>query len=352
MDGIDCSFIKTDGKYFVSIIRENSYQYSQNYRNKLKKIIKFLNINKCFKKKYIKDYEVIVTNKFIQIIKKFIKESSIEYTSIDYISVSGQTVFHDPKNKKTIQLGSCKKIQNKLKLKIVGNFRDNDIKNGGQGAPIGAMYHKFILKKFSSSSAIINLGGISNISFVNKNELIAFDVGPGNTLIDDLMLYFYKKTYDKYGEIAFKGKLNKKLINIFKNDSFFKLKYPKSLDREYFRNYFKQLKKIKIEDSIHTASMMTVKGILLGLKILNKKTKTIILTGGGRKNLFILNFLKKELEKKGNKIILIDKLNFDGDLLEAQAFAYLAIRSVRNLPISYPTTTGVKKPTLGGIIYK
>ena len=107
-----------------------------------------------------------------------------------------------------------------------------------------------------------------------------------------------------------------------------------------------------MEDAICTASMMTIEGILLGLQILNKKIKTIILSGGGRKNLFILENLKKAIKSKVIKIILIDELNFNGDLLEAQAFAYLAIRTVRKLPLSLPTTTGVKKPTLGGVIFK
>ena len=203
IDGLDCSFMTTDGENLVSIKFEKTYKYSQNYRSKLKKIINNLNKKKLIKiNQYVKNQEGIVTNKFIQIIKKFIKEYNIKYSSIDYIGISGQTVFHDPKNKKTIQLGSCKKIQKKLKLKIVGNYRENDIKNGGQGAPIGAFYHKYILKKFSSSSVIINLGGIANISYANKEKLIAFDVGPSNLLIDDLMMYFYKKSYDKYGKIA------------------------------------------------------------------------------------------------------------------------------------------------------
>ena len=353
MDGIDCSYIKTDGKNFVSIINENSYKYSKNYRYKLKKIIKFFNDNKLLRnKKYIKKHEIIITKKFIQIIRKFIKEYNIEFKSIDYIGLSGQTVFHNPKNKKTIQLGSCKEIQKKLNIKLVGNFRENDIKNGGQGAPIGAFYHQYILRKFSSSSAIINLGGIANISYVDKKQLIAFDVGPSNALIDDLMIFFYKKFYDKDGKIAFKGEKNKKLIDIYKKDSFFKLQYPKSLDREYFKKYFDQLKKIKNEDAISTAAIMSVEAILLGIKILNKNLKKIILTGGGRKNLFIFMSLKKALKLKTKKITLIDELNINGDLLESQAFAYLAIRCVRNLPLSLPTTTGVKKPTLGGIIYK
>ena len=107
-----------------------------------------------------------------------------------------------------------------------------------------------------------------------------------------------------------------------------------------------------MQDAIRTASMMTVEGILLGIKILNNKFNTVILTGGGRKNIFILKSIKKALKSKTKKTILIDELNFNGDLLEAQAFGYLAVRSLKKLPLSLPTTTGVKKPTLGGIIYK
>ena len=353
MDGIDCSYVRTDGVNFVSIINENSYKYSYNYRNKLKKIIKYFNNIKSSKEKQdIKKFENIVTNKFIQIIKKFIKDYNIKHSSIDYIGVSGQTVLHVPKYKKTIQLGLCKKIQKKLQIKIVGNFRENDIKKGGQGAPIGAFYHQYILNNYSSAAAIINLGGIANICYSDKKKLIAFDLGPANVLIDDLMHYFYNKNYDKNGNKAFKGNLDKKLIDFYKKDIFFKLNYPKSLDREYFKKYFNHLKKLKNINSIHTASMMTIISINLGLKLIKKKIKELIITGGGRKNLFLIKTLKKQFKNKGINIVLIDNLNFNGDLLEAQAFAYLTVRCVRKLPLSLPTTTGVKKPTLGGVLYK
>jgi len=353
IDGMDCSFVTTDGENLVSIKFEKTYKYSNNYRNKIKKIIKYLN-NKKLKKtnKYVRDNEKFVTNKFIQIIKKFTKEYNIKYSSIDYIGISGQTVFHYPKYKKSIQLGSCKEINKKLKLKIVGNFRENDIKNGGQGAPIAVFYHNYILKNFLPSAIIINLGGIANISGIDNKKLIAFDVGPANVIIDDLMYHFYKQNYDKDGQIAFKGKINQRIINIYKNEKFFKLQYPKSLDREYFKKYSNLLKKIKMKDAICTASIMTIEGILLGIKILNINFKSLILTGGGRNNLFIVKKLKKIFKSKRKQIILVDELNFNGDFLEAQAFAYLAIRCVRNLPLSIPTTTGVKKPISGGLIYQ
>ena len=335
IDGLDCSFMKTDGENLVSIKFEKTYKYSQNYRNKLKKIIKYLNKKKLIKiNQYTKNQEGIVTNKFIQIIKKFIKEYDIKYSSIDYIGISGQTVFHDPKNKKTIQLGSCKKIQKKLKLKIA------------------AFYHNYILKNFLPSAIILNLGGIANISVIYREKLIAFDVGTANVLIDDLMYHFYKKNYDKDGKIAFKGKINQQIIDKYKNDSFFKLQYPKSLDKEYFKKYLNLLKKIKMEDAICTASMMTVEGILLGIKILNINFKSLILTGGGRNNLFIVKNLNKIFKSKRKKIILVDEFNLNGDFLEAQAFAYLTVRCVRKLPLSLPTTTGVKKPISGGLIYQ
>ena len=353
MDGLDCSYLNTDGENSVKIICEKTYKYSTNYKNKLKKIIRYINKNKSLNKtKYIIEREHIITNKFIQIIKKFIKDYKIKYTSLDYIGLSGQTILHDPNNKITIQLGSCRKIQQTLKIKTVGNFRENDIKYGGQGAPIGAFYHKYILKKFSSSAVIINIGGIANICHFDKKILTAFDVGPGNVLIDDLMNFFYKKEYDNFGYLASNGKINKKIIDIYKNDKFFKLSYPKSLDREYFKKYFQKLKKINKNDALHTASIMTVNGIFLGIKLLNKEIKTLILTGGGRKNLFVANSLKKIFKTKKIKIILIDKLNYDGDLLEAQTFGYLAIRCVHKLPLSLPTTTNVKKPISGGKIYK
>jgi len=348
MDGIDCSYVETNGQDFIRIKNEKSYSYSNNYIKKLKKIIKDLNYSKKSNyKDYININETFITKKFIQIIKKFINEFEIKNSKIDYISLSGQTVFHNPKIKKTIQLGNCREIQKKLKIKIIGNLRNNDIKNGGQGAPIGAFYHKYILKNFSKSTAIINLGGIANISFLKNNKIIAFDLGPGNCLINDLMLYFYKKNYDKDGRFAKFGKKNIKILNAYINDDFFKLSYPKSLDREYFSKYFNLLKKIKNSDSIKTASLMTVECIFITIKkIINRKIKTIILTGGGRKNLFIF----KNLEKK-YKVINIDDLNYNGDFLESQAFAYIGVRSVLNLPLSIPSTTGVKKPTTGGEIF-
>ena len=348
MDGLDCSYIKTDGMQCVSIISEKTYDYSKTYRNNLRKII---NLYKKNKKRKILKYDNYITNKILRILKKFIKEHKIKKEEIDFIGLSGQTIYHSPKEKLSIQLGSPKIMNKKLNIKIVGNFRNNDIKNNGQGAPIGAFYHKYIINKYSRGSAILNIGGISNITFLKNNKIYAFDVGPGNCLIDDLMNYHYKKNFDKNGKIAKNGKTDKKILNSFKKDVYFNINYPKSLDRNYYTNYFKNLKKINKKNSLNTATMMTIKAIDIALNQININFNALIITGGGRKNTFLIENIKKLLNKKNIKTKLIDDFNFNGDMLESQAFGYLAIRSYLRLPISLPTTTGVKKPLTGGDVY-
>ena len=174
-------------------------------------------------------------------------------------------------------------------------------------------------------------------------------MGPANVLIDDLTKFFYKKNFDKDGYFAKKGNLLKNILEEFNNDLYFKKHFPKSLDREDFNYYYKKLKKYKANDAIHTASIMSVHSILNGLDLLKEKIDIIILTGGGRKNLFIYENIKKELKSKKIKIKNIDNYGLNGDMLEAQMFGYLAVRSINKLPLSMPTTTGVKKPSTGGL---
>ena len=350
MDGLDFSFIETDGEKNISIICEKSYYYSNQYKYKLKRIINLYNSNK--KKINKSKNQKFVTVTFIRLINKFINEYRINKKNIDFIGLSGQTIYHDPKKKESVQYGSCKDIQKKIKINVIGDFRKNDLKYGGQGAPIGAFYHKYIIEKFEKNAAIINIGGISNITFIKNNKLYAFDIGPGNALIDDLVFYFYKKNFDLEGKIALSGKTNKKLINEILKDDFYNLKYPKSLDRQYFNKYFHNLTKIDKKDSINTASMLTILSIINTIKTTKKKFKKIILTGGGRKNLFIYNYLKSRLIKQKIQLSVIDKYGINGDMVESQMFGYLAARSFKKLPLSTPTTTGVKKSISGGILYK
>ncbi len=348
MDGIDISLIQTNGTNYVRFINEKSYDYSLTLQNKIKKIIADKPMNNKKKIKYFKQNENFINQVYILFIRKFLNEFKINKDSIDFISLSGQTVYHNPLKQISIQLGSGKVIADNFKIKTISNFRDNDIKNKGQGAPIGSYYHKYILNKYDNKSIIVNLGGIANFTLINKRIVISSDIGPANCIIDDLTNYFFNKKFDKNGILASKGNINKKILNLFKNDIFFNQNIPKSLDRNYFDKYKNRLKKINKYDALFTATYMTLVGFQKFLNFNKMEFNNIILTGGGRKNTYLLKILKNNINKK---ITLIDNLKINGDLVEAQMFAYIAVRSIKKLTISSKYTTGASKNISGGKIY-
>ena len=351
MDGVDLSLIKTNGEDKTHIIFEKNYTYSEVYKKKLKDIIRNLPNYKSNQMIYAKNNEGFITNKFLHYLRLFMKNPKIALYKIDLIGLSGQTIFHNPDKKYSIQLGSGKSIYKEMKIPVITNFRQKDLMKGGQGAPIGSFYHKSILEKINKNGCIINLGGIANITYIGHNKkLISYDLGPANALIDDLSKYFYKKNFDKDGKIAAKGKLIKSILKKFRDDIYFKKKYPKSLDRNYFKKNFQELIMNKSKDAIHTASMMTVDCLITTLNTL-KKIELVILSGGGRKNLFLKENIKKKLRYKKMRIIDIDDYGYNGDLLEAQMFGYLAVRSLKKLIISTPSTTGINESSTGGVKY-
>ena len=190
MDGIDLSLIKTDGLNYTKIILEKEYSYSHSYKKKLKKLINELPVSKKNQILYAHNNEDFITYEFLKYIKRFINMIDQNLYKIDLIGLSGQTIFHNPNKRYSIQLGSSKEIYRKIEIPIISNFRQKDLLNGGQGAPIGSFYHKSILDKIGKKACIINLGGISNITFTDKKNLISYDMGPANALIDDLTNHF------------------------------------------------------------------------------------------------------------------------------------------------------------------
>ena len=347
MDGIDISYCFTDGLNKIKILNEKSYSYPKSTQNFIKKI-KLNNINN---KKITYKYDENITAIIINYLKIFLKEFNISKKKIDFISLSGQTILHLPKKKFTLQLGNPTIISKFFELNVVSNFRINDILNGGQGAPIGSYYHKLLIKKINPKSAIVNLGGVANFSLINKNKLISSDIGPANAITDDLMFYFFNRKFDRNGILASKGTEDIKIIEIYKKNSFFKKKFQKSLDRNNFYYLFTKLKKLNPHNALKTSNNFTIHSIikLIDHKIC-KNINEFILTGGGRKNKYLLNSLRNL--RKDKKFSIIDDYKFNGDLLEAQMFAYIGVRSIKKLILSSKSTTGVKKSISGGKLYK
>ena len=271
----------------------------------------------------------------------------------DLIGFHGQTIYHNPKKKISIQLGDPKKLAKLLNKDVIFNFRTDDISSGGQGAPLAPIYHKFIIEelKLELPSCIINIGGVSNLTYWDGNELIGFDTGPGNALMDDYMLNKFNTNFDKNGELASTGTPIKFQIEQFLQHSFFKTNPPKSIDRNEFSFQYDELIKnnFSVNDIMATLAEFTVETIATSLKLLPKQIKSTIITGGGSRNSHLMNRLKDKLKLK---IYNEKQLGINFDYIEAELIAFLSARSIYNLPITFPSTTGVLNPLSGGKLFK
>ena len=364
MDGVDVSLIRSDGlDQFVNILDEY-YEYDASLHDQLvdlRNVIFNINDLKKYSQKLIElEREITLFH------SKIVNEVSLKYKDeINFVGFHGQTIFHNPEMKISRQLGDGELMSQLIKKNVFYDFRQEDLKNNGQGAPLTPVFHNLLSKKISEKHQIefpicfINIGGISNITkILKKNErseenLEAFDSGPGNCMIDEWIRKNSKYKFDQNGSIAKAGKINQLTLNQaidnFKIDS-----YEKSLDIKDFDISF--LRGLSLEDGCATITNFTAYLIAKGIKYSNgsnDKPIKYLICGGGRKNNFLIQNIKDYLVSKTNiSIDLIDEYNFNGDYIESQAFGYLAIRSFLNLPISYPKTTGCKIPSTGGKLVK
>ena len=346
-DGVDISLIRTDGLDYFEPLSSISIFYNNDLRKKIVSFSKsFHDKNSHFN---IILLEELITNKYIEGILKLIKKVKIKLMDIDVISVHGQTIYHDPENSISLQLINSKKISNYFKIKVVSNFRQKDIINGGEGAPLVPIFHAVLKKYLDIKGPImfINIGGISNITYISSSGcLTAFDTGPGMCLLDDYVSRNTTHEFDLNGNFSKKGIINHKILNKNLSDKFFNKKYPKSLDRNYFS--IKSYRDLSLYDACATISMFTTISIFQAITNLDKHCESIYLMGGGSRNLFILENLSDLLNAK---VLSINNLKLSDNYIESQAFAYLGVRCLKKLPISYPKTTGVRKAMIGGEVF-
>ena len=353
-DGIDASIIQSDGEEELNIIDNCYVPFNSKLKSEIRglkeKIEKQsdldLNLN------HIVNLEQKITVLHSEAVEQIIKKGKVKKSEIDIIGFHGQTIYHNSKQCISKQLANGELLCELTKINVVFKFRDNDIKNGGQGAPLVPIFHHLIQKKKKIQLPVmfVNLGGISNITYIDsQNQIKSFDCGPGNFLIDKLL---QKKTnnkieFDINGVTAFKGSVNEVILESYLSDPFFELKPPKTLDVNDFS--LSLIRGLDLENSVTTLSELTVRAISNSLNILTDKPKKIILCGGGRKNKYFFQRLK-DLCKIN--ILNIDEFKINGDFIESQAFGYLAIRSITNKPLTFPDTTGVTKASTGGVLIK
>ena len=243
---------------------------------------------------------------------------------------------------RTWQIGDSQMLSNETGISIVGNLRENDIAHGGEGAPLVPIFQQALCKDLPKPVAIVNIGGVANITWMDGQQLLAFDTGPGNALIDQWVQKHVNQDYDAGGKFAFQGTIDNTLLTLWLQHPYFNVKPPKSLDRLDFTFSPEEL---NLEDGAATLAAFTAECIMKGL---TQKPKVLYVAGGGRHNQFLMQYLQ---EKLSCPVRPIDDLGWSSDFLEAQAFAYLAKRSVDKLPITFPSTTGTPIPLTGGVLY-
>ena len=351
-DGVDASLIKTNGLDEYEVLTDKYFEYdSIIYRNihTLKEKIHKISHLEEFDNE-LNDLERRITIFHAEVIKELKIDDEI------IVGFHGQTIYHNFKEKISRQLGNGKLLNQLTKKKIVYDFRSNDILNGGQGAPLTPVFHHLIALQHNIGLPVcfLNIGGISNITIIkeknNLNELFSKDLGPGNCLIDAWVRNNSNKKFDEGGNLALSGTKNEIIFEqaqeLYSNrDS----KEKRSFDTNDFDISF--ARGLSLEDGVATLTDFTAS--IVGQELTNAlnnskfKKREVLICGGGRKNKVLLKKIEENLSSNIN-LKMIDDYEVNGDFVESQAFAYLAVRSIMNLPISFPNTTGCKYPSIGG----
>ena len=340
LDGIDAALIRTDGLDVVEPLAFLTVPYEVATRDALRAC---LGLSKDPDGRVAKA-EQLMTDAHAQTVLSLLHLARVTPDQVDLVGFHGQTIFHDPANGFTWQIGDGARLAEKTGLAVVNDFRTADVKAGGQGAPLIPVYHAALASVLEKPVAILNIGGVSNVTMIDADgSVLAFDTGPGNALINDWVRKHTGAEYDVDGLHARAGTVDTAALSRLLQNPFFEKRPPKSLDRDAWD--FSFLKGMSLECGAATLTHFTVQSVLLALEHLPRKPKSWYVTGGGRLNPAIMEGLRAALKVP---VGIVDDIGWDGDALEAQGFAYLAVRSQKGLPLSFPTTTAVPQPITGG----
>lgn len=343
LDGIDAAIIETDGYTIHAFGPSITLEYPEFVRDMIRDVISGQGD--------VLATEKVITEYHAKAVKQLLESNQMDSSEIDVIGFHGQTIIHRPDEAITWQIGNGSLLAQQTGIDVVCDFRRMDMTLGGQGAPLVPIFHKALFHDEDLPLVVVNIGGVSNVTWIGNNDAImAFDTGPGNALINDYMVSNVGKNFDEGGQLAAKGKIHYHLVEAVLKDGFFAQKPPKSLDRNRFcnREFSDVINGLATEDAVATLSYLTARTIAFSETHFPNAPKKWIITGGGRLNLFILEELQGLVS---GEVLSIDHYGFNGDDIEAQAFGYLAVRSLKHLPITFPDTTGASHAVTGGAFY-
>jgi anhydro-N-acetylmuramic acid kinase len=356
MDGIDVALLETDGETISRFGPSATHLYQDGETSLLREAVEAARslTDRNARPGVIADAERVVTALHAGAVKTFLDVNGIDPKSIDMVGFHGQTLLHRPERQLTVQIGDGKGLATKIGIPVVYDFRAADVAAGGQGAPLVPVYHRALVQMIDRPHpvAVLNVGGVANVTFIGASgDPHACDTGPGNALIDDFMRERAGLPHDPAGENAAKGTVDEEAVRRVLAHPFFKQKLPKSLDRNDFRSWVARearLDNANVADGAATLTAITAATIAAVIPLLPEPPRSWIVAGGGAQNATLIQMLGERLAPA--KVETAGAAGWNPDSVEAQAFAYMAVRHMRGLPITFPTTTGVAQPMRGGVL--
>lgn len=357
MDGIDVALLRTDGESVVRHGPSGYFPYDPGLRAIWQKA---LTTAKSIRERRerpgdLDEAERKLTLAHAAVVKSFLQSHRLQPGDIDVLGFHGQTVLHRPDEALTVQIGDGPLLASETGIDVVYDMRANDMVHGGQGAPLIPAYHMALSANlpdgFETPAVFVNIGGISNLTYIGDGgRLAAFDSGPGNMLIDQWIEVHTGKAFDKGGRTAARGSVVPSLVAHYLESPFFSANIRRSLDRSDFSP--PKMGEVSLADGARTLAHVTGAAILKSASYLPEAAKTYVVCGGGRLNPVIMAEFAGLAAKVGARVIAAEEAGLDGGAMEAEAWAYLAVRSLKGLPLTYPGTTGVSEPVTGGVLVR
>ena len=343
MDGVDAALLVTDGRDRVDTGAALTVPYDDGFRARLRAAIAGATPMEAV--------EVEITDLHAEAVRALLDRAGLAPAAIDVVGFHGHTVLHEPERGRTRQIGVSQRLADALGIDVVGDLRLADMAAGGEGAPVAPVFHRALASGVARPVVVLNMGGVANVTWLGSGEsdLLAFDTGPGNAPIDDWCWQLAGQMMDTDGRWASNGQVDAARLEMLMADPYFDRSPPKSLDRDAFHDRVRSVVDgLSLEDGAATLVAFSAGSIAAARRWFPEPARRWIATGGGRRNPSLMAAINDAL---GVPVDDADTLGWDGDALEAQAFAYLAVRCRLDLPITFPGTTGVAAATTGGRLY-
>lgn len=357
MDGIDIAALRTDGSVLVERGPSEMIAFDPAFRRRLEAALPVAVSARSSTDRPgdLAELEREITIRHAVAVRQFLSGVPSAWQNPDLIGFHGQTVLHRPQKGFSVQLGDGNMLAGETGLPVVFDMRANDLRNGGQGAPLAPAYHVALAAGLHATGqheypmVFVNIGGISNITFVpEKGDPIAFDSGPGNALIDQWVSSRAGIPFDSEGAIASEGGVSAPVLQKYLDRPFFSQAAPKSLDRNDFG--LEEADGLELSDGARTLARVSADAILKASELMPERPNLWVICGGGRKNACIMADLRSGAHRLKGKVVAAEEAGLNGDTIEAEAWAYLAVRARQGLPLTWPTTTGCHQPVSGGVL--